>query len=60
MNKKPLKKNKIILLLKKIKKINLKNEKINLLKAKERFCSNKIVVKLNYPILIILQLMVML
>ena len=49
MNKKPLKKNKIILLLKKIKKINLKNEKIKILETKERISSNTIVSNIEVP-----------
>jgi molybdopterin molybdotransferase len=49
MNKKPLKKKLIFDLLKKIKKINLKEERINLVNSNGRFLSEDLISKINLP-----------
>ena len=49
MNKLPLKKSSIFKLLKKIKKINLKNERINLENSMYRFLDQDLISKINIP-----------
>ena len=49
MNKKPLKKNEIIDLLKKIKPFNTENEIIDLFESEDRFLSRSVKSKINLP-----------